>query len=79
MFVSAVEFCRIYIEILEQIDHCILPEYYPAIRNLYKTDPHDLVTPQTCFVSRDHAFGFIYGLLIREYQRLQKRESNVTV
>jgi hypothetical protein len=79
MSVSAVEFCRIYVEILEEIDHCILPEYYPAIRNMYRTDPQDLITPFAMFVSRAHAFGFIYALLIREHRRLQKRESNVTV
>jgi len=79
MLVSSTNFCLIYIEILEQIDHTIMPEYYPAIRNLYRTDPRDLVTPENVFVSRDHAFGFIYCLLIREHKRLTERAKNAVV
>jgi hypothetical protein len=77
--VSAVEFCELYVPILEQIDHTILPEYYPAIRNLYRTDPHDLVTPEQVFVSRDHVVGFIYCLLLREHKRLIERSQNATI
>jgi len=79
MLVSSTNFCLIYIEILEQIDPTILPAYYPAIRNLYCTDPRDLVTPEQVFISRDHAFGFVYCLLIREHKRLLERANHATV
>ena len=76
MLVSSTDFCAMYIEILEQIDHTILPDYYPAIRNLYRTDPRDLITPFACFSSRNHAFGFVYCLLIREHKRLTERANH---
>jgi hypothetical protein len=79
MLVSSINFCRMYIEILEQIDSTILSAYYPAIRNLYRTDPRDLVTPEQVFISRDHAFGFVYCLLIREHKRLTERVKNAVV
>jgi hypothetical protein len=79
MLVSSTDFCAIYIAILEQIDHTIMPDYYPAIRNLYRTDPRDLISPLACFASRDHAFGFVYCLLIREHKRLTERANHAAV
>jgi len=62
---TATEFCEIhYIAILEEIDQCLRDAYYPAIRVLYKTDPHDLVSPEAVFCDRNHAVGFVWQILI---------------
>jgi hypothetical protein len=37
------------------------------------------VTPEQVFISRDHAFGFVYCLLIREHKRLTERAENAVV
>lgn len=61
-----------YIEILESMDHMIDPKCYPAIRRLYCTDPHDLISPAGCFVSREHAVGFVWSLLAKTHAAMQK-------
>jgi len=69
---TATDFCEIhYIAILEEIDQCLRESYYPAIRILYRTDPHDLVSPETVFVDRNHAVGFVWKLLIKIHKGLK--------
>lgn len=67
---SAHKFCIDYISMLEMIDACITPEYYPAIRKLYVTDPRDLITPETWFATTDQMIGFLWRQLITIHKQL---------
>ena len=62
---TAVQFIEQYTAIVEEFDHIAHPDTYPAIRRLYCIDPHDLISPNGCFVSRDHARGFVATLLMK--------------
>ena len=75
---TAVEFTTRYIEWLEEIDQVINDKYYPAIRVMYCTDPHDLISPVACFVSEEHAIGFIWKSLVMTHKQLQKENANAT-
>jgi len=67
---KAIEFVNQYIEILEELDQVIKPELYPAIRSLYVIDPHDLITPETWFPSRDAAVGFVWRILAKRAKEI---------
>lgn len=62
---TAVQFIDQYTAIVEEFDQIAHPNTYPAIRRLYCIDPHDLISPSGCFVSRDHARGFVASLLMK--------------
>lgn len=70
--ISSIEFCRRYTDFLEIIDHVIKPEYYPAIRKMYETDPHDLVTPTGCFTCESAVIGFIFSVMLNTHKKLSK-------
>ena len=76
--ISAIEFVDRYIEWLEVIDHTINENYYPAIRQMYVTDPQDLIRPVACFTSEEHAIGFIYCSLLMTHKRLQEAKAVVS-
>ena len=67
---TSIQFVMSYIEILEELDHAIKPEMYPAIRSLYVRNPHDLITPNTWFPSRDAAVGFVWRLLLKRAKEI---------
>ena len=73
--ITAIEFCSMYIEWLEMIDHTINENYYPAIRQMYVTDPEDLIRPVACFTSEEHAIGFIYCTLLKTHKALQEAKA----
>lgn len=62
---NATQFIEQYTAIVEEFDHIAHPDTYPAIRRLYSIDPHDLISPNGCFVSRDHARGFVASLIMK--------------
>jgi hypothetical protein len=72
--VSAVEFCGMYVGILESIDATIKPEMHPAIRRMYHTPPEDWITPETCFASYNEAFGFVYKRLIKTHLEMMDND-----
>jgi hypothetical protein len=76
--ITAVEFTTRYIEWLEEIDQVINDKYYPAIRVMYCTDPHDLISPVACFVSEEHAIGFIWKSLVMTHKQRLKENANAT-
>lgn len=79
MRVYAIEFCRIYTEILEEIDWLIMPEYYPAIRAMYMIDPTDLIKPGHEFPSRDAVYGFIFRMLLKKHAELKKESGSANI
>ena len=62
---NATQFIEQYTAIVEEFDHIAHPDTYPAIRRLYCIDPHDLITPHGCFVSMEHARGFVATLIMK--------------
>lgn len=73
--ISASEFVDRYTEWLEIIDATLRPEYYPAIRRMYITDPHDLVTPESRFSSQASAIGFLFCMIITTHKQLKAESS----
>ena len=69
---TAIQFVMSYIEILEELDQVIKPEFYPAIRSLYVIDPNDLITPETWFPSRDAAVGFVWRILAKRAKEMRE-------
>lgn len=69
---SASQFCEQYTAIVEEFDHIAHSDTYPAIRKLYCIDPHDLISPHACFVSLDHARGFVATLLMKMAAEMKK-------
>jgi len=67
---TSIQFVMSYIEILEELDQVINPVLYPAIRSLYVIDPHDLITPETWFPSRDAAVGFVWRILAKRAKEI---------
>jgi hypothetical protein len=65
LMLNATQFIEQYTAIVEEFDHIAHPDTYPAIRRLYCIDPHDLIPPHACFVSLEHARGFVATLLMK--------------
>jgi hypothetical protein len=79
MRVYAIEFCRIYTAILEEIDWLIMPDYYPALRAMYMSDPRDLITPGHEFPNRDAVYGFIFRMLLKKHAELKKEAVSANI
>lgn len=63
---EALEFIARYPEYLESIRKVTKDEYLPILEQMEKTDPHDLVKPDTWFPDENAALGFVYRLFILE-------------
>ena len=73
---TAVQFIEQYTAIVEEFDHIAHPDTYPSIRRMYCIDPHDLISPNGCFVSRDHARGFVASLLMKTVAEMKTESVN---
>ena len=73
---DATQFCNEYIGILETLDAMLIPDYYPALRSLYKIAPQDLVTPEKKFASDSHMIGFVLRLVAVAKVRLEQHPVN---
>lgn len=69
---DAIEFVSNYELYLEEIKSVIKPKLYPIIAELKKTDPHDLVTPESWFHNENDARGFVWGMFIRRMKKYSK-------
>ena len=67
---EAIEFIVKYPTYLETIKKVTKDEYYPALKILEETDPHDLVKPETCFADENAAWGFVYRLFMQEVKKM---------
>ena len=61
---DAFEFISNYNKFLEEIENVIKPELLPILEVLKETDPHDIITTETWFVSPIQARGFVWSLFI---------------
>ncbi len=70
---NAMQFTEQYTAIVEEFDHIAHPDTYPAIRQLYCIDPHDLISPEACFVDMSHARGFVATLLMKTVAEMKRK------
>ena len=73
--ISAIEFCSRYGEWLEMIERSVTGSHFKAIRQMYETNPEDLISPAACFTSEEHAIGFIYCTLLKTHKILQEAKA----
>jgi hypothetical protein len=66
---DALEFISNYNKYVEEIEKVIKSELLPVLEELKQTDPHDLITPETWFVSSNHARGFVWSLFISKCRK----------
>lgn len=71
---DAIQFIKSYISYLEEIEMVIKPEYQSIVTKLKETDPHDLIVPETWFISERAARGFVWSLFIRRVKLSTKKE-----
>ena len=63
---DAFEFIDKYNIFLKEIETVIKPELLPILEKLKNTDPHDLVSPDTWFVSSNQARGCVWSLFLQK-------------
>jgi hypothetical protein len=66
---DAIEFVRRYEIYLSEIEQMVKPELMPVIEQLKEIDPHDLIRPDTYFMTENHARGFVWTLFMREAKK----------
>lgn len=64
---TAITFVNNYIKCIEDIENVVLPKFYPAIRKLYETDPHDLISPDMVLFSSE---GYVWKLFLNECKKI---------
>lgn len=71
---DAYEFIKNYKGYVNEIELVIKPEYQSIVTKLKETDPHDLIVPETWFISERSARGFVWNLFIRRVKLSSKIE-----
>jgi len=61
---DALEFISQYNNYLQEIEEVIKPKLLPVIQEMKETDPHNLITPDTWFISPNQARGFVWKLFL---------------
>ncbi len=69
---DAFEFISKYRGYISELKELIKPELLPVLEEFESTDPHDLVTPDTCFISTTHARGYVLSLFLRTLKKEQQ-------
>jgi hypothetical protein len=69
---DAIQFINSYISYLEEIEMVIKPEYQTIIDKMKEIDPHDLVVPESFFLSERSARGFLWSIFIRRVKLSNK-------
>ncbi|MFZ4402069.1 MAG: hypothetical protein ACOYO1_18715 [Bacteroidales bacterium] len=68
---DAFEFISNYNKFLEEIENVIKPELLPTLEKLKEKNSHDLITPETWFVSPNQARGFVWVLFLKIVRETQ--------
>ncbi|MFZ4402065.1 MAG: hypothetical protein ACOYO1_18695 [Bacteroidales bacterium] len=71
---DAYEFIKNHKGYVNEIELVIKPEYQSIVTKLKETDPHDLIVPETWFISERSARGFVWNLFIRRVKLSSKIE-----
>lgn len=62
---DTIGFVNNYETYINEIRAVIKPEFISILDELAKTDPHDLVRPDTWFPDENSAKGFVWNMFIR--------------
>ena len=62
---DAIEFINNYQSYLEDIELVVKTEYQPIVSKMKSIDAHDLVVPETWFLSERSARGYVWSMFIR--------------
>jgi len=62
---DALEFINKYGSYIDEIALVIKPEYQTVINKMKEIDPHNLVVPESWFVSERAARGFVWSMFLR--------------
>jgi len=69
---EAFEFIVQYENFIQEIEQVIKHELLPILEDFKKIDPHDLITPETFFISMSHARGFVWSLFLKNVRKIQE-------
>lgn len=67
---ESIEFINRYESYLDEISEVIKPELIPVIEELRQIDPHDLVSPDTFFVSESQGKGLVWNMFIKRVRKI---------
>lgn len=62
---NAFEFIQNYPVYISELEQIVKPELICVLEELKNTDPHDLVSPDTWFVSPNQARGYVWSLFFQ--------------
>lgn len=62
---DAIQFINNYQSYLEEIEMVVKPEYQSIICKMKSIDAHDLVLPESFFLSERSARGYVWSMFIR--------------
>ena len=71
---EALEFIEKYESYIEEIAMVTKSEYISIVDKMKEIDPHDLIVPETWFVSERSARGYVWNLFIRRVKLSNKTE-----
>lgn len=71
---ESIEFINKYESFLDEISEVVRPELIPIIDELKEIDPHDLVRPDTFFMSESQGKGFVWNMFIKRARKLAQTE-----
>jgi len=71
---ESIEFINRYELYLDEISEVVKPELIPIIDELRQIDPHDLVRPDTFFMSESQGTGFVWNMFIKRVRKISKVE-----
>ena len=68
------QFVNNYTSYIEEISQVIRPELQPVLDELKEIDPHDLVQPESYFINKNHARGFVWGMFMKRVKKYNPKE-----
>ncbi len=61
---------------MRYVSNVIKPELTSILNKLRETDPHDLVSPDTYFISEYQAKGYVWALFMKQVRKNETRLTN---
>jgi len=63
---DSIEFIRNYQKYISEIEGVVKSELLPILQQLKETNPEEIITPDTWFVSKNQARGFVFDLFLQK-------------
>ena len=64
-----IEFIEKFHDYVAEIELVVTPGFYPVIRKLYETDPHELITPDTLIFGTGE--GKVWEIFLSECRKMK--------